>query len=164
MIHHISIPAEDPHHVATVLAELWNGCVIPFRPNSGGYALGSYVAFARDCQGTAIEVYPLGTELIPGKGADQADSRHNQTQSRFTATHAAVSVPISQERVENIGKREGWRVLHCTRGLRSSNDYFEVLEFWVENRLMIELLTPEMSQQYTSFLNPTKLEQFGLIS
>lgn len=158
MIHHISIPAENPHHVAKVLAELWDGRVLPFLPTSGGYASESYVAFACNHHGTAIEVYPLGTELIPGKDNEQADSQANHQPSRYTATHAAMSVEISREKVEQIGAREGWRVLHCTRGLRSSNDYFEVIEFWIENRLMIELLTPEMSQQYTAFLNPAKLE------
>lgn len=157
MIHHISIPAEDPRRVAEVLAELWGGCVLPFLPTSGGYAAESYVAFARDDQGTAIEVYPLGTELIPGQEDEQADARKNAHVSRYTATHAAISVAISREQVEQIGAREGWRVLHCTRGLRSNRDFFEVLEFWLENRLMIELLTPEMSQQYAAFLAPAKL-------
>lgn len=161
MIHHISIPAENPRHVAEVLAELWGGRVMPFQPTSGGYASESYVAFACNAQGTAIEVYPLGTELVPGEGDEQADSQKNYRSSRYTATHAAISIPASREKVEQIGAREGWRVLHCTRGLSSSSDYFEILEFWVENRLMIEMLTPEMAKQYTAFLDPLKLQMMA---
>ncbi len=141
-----------------VLAEVLGGYAIPFLPTSGGYASGSYVAFAGDEHGTAIEVYPLGTELVPGDGSDQAESCYNEAPSRFTATHAAISVSASVQTVEQVGVREGWRVLRCSRGLRSSGRFFEVLEFWIENRLMLELLTPEMARQYTAFLSPANLE------
>ncbi|VEP17890.1 hypothetical protein H1P_6540001 [Hyella patelloides LEGE 07179] len=63
MIHHISLPAKNPLHVAEVLAELFNGYSAPFSSHSD-----SYVAFAADKYGTLIEVYPIGTEMIPGEG------------------------------------------------------------------------------------------------
>jgi hypothetical protein len=62
VIHHISIPAKNPLHVAEVLAELFNGYCAPF-----GSHPDSYVAFAADEYGTLVEVYPLGTEMIPGE-------------------------------------------------------------------------------------------------
>jgi hypothetical protein len=61
MIHHISISAADPRHVAGVIAELWRGTALPFPP-----APGSYIVIPGDSYGTAIEVYPLGNEMIPG--------------------------------------------------------------------------------------------------
>ncbi|MEH2222995.1 hypothetical protein [Nostoc sp.] len=52
----------------------------------------------------------------------------------------------SQQEIEKIGVREDWRVVRCNR-----DSFFDVIEFWVENRLMIELLTPEMASQYLKF-------------
>lgn len=65
-------------------------------------------------------------------------------------SRTALSVSLSQEEIEHIGKREGWRVVRCNR-----DSLFDVMELWVENRLMIELLTTEMASQYLShFLQP----------
>jgi hypothetical protein len=35
-----------------------------------------------------------------------------------------------------------------------------VIEFWVENSVLLELATPEMALQYTSALAPEKLAEF----
>ncbi|MEH2072278.1 MAG: hypothetical protein V7K47_29700 [Nostoc sp.] len=148
MIHHISIPANNPRHVAEVLAKLLGGKTAPFPSNPG-----SYVALALDEQGTLIEVYPLGTELIPGNGEQQVQFRENNNFSQFNAVHAAISVPVSEKEIKEIAANEGWRVLHCSRG------QFEVIEFWIENHLMIELLSPEIVSQYLNFLEKQNLEK-----
>ncbi|MEG4318461.1 MULTISPECIES: hypothetical protein [unclassified Microcoleus] len=141
MIHHISISAQNPQHVAQVLAEILKGQVVPFPPHPG-----SYIVVAMDEHGTAIEVYPSGSELIPGSGPDGCGFMQNPQASQFTATHAAVSVPSRQTEIEQIGVREGWRVVRCDR-----ESFFDVIEFWVENHLMLELLTPEMTAKYLAF-------------
>ncbi|MEA5571113.1 hypothetical protein [Calothrix sp. UHCC 0171] len=141
MIHHISIAAHHPQHVAQVLAEVLKANVAPFPPHPG-----SYFVIPFDEQGTAIEVYPLGSELLPGDADEQCHFRINDRASEFTATHAAISVPVSREEIEEIGKREGWRVVYCDR-----ESFFDVIEFWVENRLMIEFLTPQMASKYLKF-------------
>ena len=64
MLFHISIAAERPEEAARVIAELWGGRAYPFPP----VAQGSWIAMAGDDRGTAIEVYPAGTELHPGEG------------------------------------------------------------------------------------------------
>src|SRR5947199_6048200 len=61
MIHHLSIAARDPKHVAGVLAELMGGKAVPFPPNPG-----SFFALQLDEHGSGVEVYPAGTELQPG--------------------------------------------------------------------------------------------------
>ena len=58
MIHHLSIAARDPQHVAGVLAEIMNGKAVPFPPNPG-----SFFALQLDDHGSGVEVYPAGTEL-----------------------------------------------------------------------------------------------------
>lgn len=146
MIHHISISAGDPRHVAEVIAELWHGSALPFPP-----APGSYIVIGGDSYGTAIEVFPLGSETAPGGDGREAQTREGVNASPHTATHAALSVPVDEERVREIAEREGWRVERASRG-----GAFEVLEFWVEGRLLLELLTPELVPQYFDFLMPRK--------
>lgn len=145
MIHHISVAAAHPLHVAQVLAEIWHGQAAPFPPHPG-----SFMVMAMDEFGTMIEVYPAGTELTPG--ASEAEFSRNAAPSPYQATHAAVSVPASREEIEQIAAREGWMVRYCSR-----EGFFEVIEFWVENTLMIELLTPQMADRYTTFMQPANL-------
>ena len=64
MLFHLSIDADDPRHVAHVLAEYWGGVAMPFPP----VIEGSWVAFAGDDRGTIVEVYPRGTEVHESAG------------------------------------------------------------------------------------------------
>jgi hypothetical protein len=86
MIHHLSIPAENPLHVARTLVELFGGTLTRFGPYKN-----SYIAWAGDEHGTAVEVYPIGTEMFPDPGAGQANFRHNAGTTGLVATHAALS-------------------------------------------------------------------------
>jgi hypothetical protein len=149
MLHHISIAVNNPHHVASVLAEIMQGDVIPFPPNPG-----SYVALAEDEFGTMIEFYPAGTELIPNAWEGQAGFQNNEQSSQYSSVHAAISVPISLEQIERIGTREGWRVLAANR-----DGLFDVVEFWIENRLMLELLTPASTPKYLNVFSPQQLKE-----
>ncbi|KYC39014.1 hypothetical protein WA1_34045 [Scytonema hofmannii PCC 7110] len=149
MIHHISIPAKNPYHVASVLAELFNGYSAPFPSHPD-----SYVAFAVDEYGTLIEVYPLGTEMMPGKGDEPIQYQNQNLSNPLIATHAAISIPLNQSQIESIAKREEWRCLRCNRG------YFEIIEFWVENAVLLELAPPELAQQYITALAPEKLAAY----
>ena len=151
MIHHLSIAVENPQRVATVLAEFWNGRAYPFPIYPG-----CYIAFAGDEYGTYIEVYPIGSEYAPG-GIDQPDLQVNPSASKLTGTHAAISVPLDQPQIEQIAAREGWLTLQANRG-----PFFQVVEVWVENRILFELLTPGMVKQYTDFSTPQNWEQLVL--
>lgn len=149
MIHHISISAHNPEHVAQVLAEVLNGEAVEFFPNPG-----SYMVFPMDEYGTGIEIYPLDTKLIPGEGDEQGKFVHIANSSNFIATHAAISVTKTQEEIEEIGKRENWRTVRCNR-----DSFFDVMEFWLENQVMLELLTPEMADQYLAATHPENLKK-----
>lgn len=151
MIHHISVAANNPQHVAQVLAEVWQGQMMPFPVHQGSYFVTPF-----DVYGTMIEICPHGTELIPGMGDEGINFVFNAAASNYTVTHAAISVPISEAKIREIGEREGWRVVKCDR-----QGYFEVVEFWVENQLLIELLPPEFTSRYLAFIQPESLKQFA---
>jgi hypothetical protein len=137
MIHHLSIPAEDPALVARVLAAMLGGHVTKFGPYHS-----SFIAWAGDEHGTAIEVYPAGTEMFPDAGQGQANFRHNPSASGFVATHATVSLNLTKDEILAVAKQHGWRAIELSRGS------FNVIEFWIENRVMLELMTPEMTKAY----------------
>lgn len=150
MIHHISIAAHCPQQVSQVLAEILQGQSVPFPDYPG-----SYIALAFDPQGTMIEVHPFDTALFPGRKANEPSQLlANPVRSNYTAIHAAISVPTHQSEIQVIADREGWRMAHCQR-----KDYFEVIEFWVENQLLLEFLPPELVTQYLAFMEPRSLQQ-----
>ncbi|VEP17891.1 conserved hypothetical protein [Hyella patelloides LEGE 07179] len=44
--------------------------------------------------------------------------------------------------------------------MRCSRGYFDVIEFWVENAVLLELATPELAKHYTTALEPEKLAEY----
>ena len=66
MIHHVSIPARNPEHVANVLAEVMGGKGVPFGPLEG-----AFMAMSGDEHGSMIEVYPGNVALVPGQDDKQ---------------------------------------------------------------------------------------------
>lgn len=55
----------------------------------------------------------------------------------------------------SIAAREGWRV-----GRYNCDGLIDVIEFWVENHLLLELLPPELAAQYLTFVEPRSLKEF----
>lgn len=136
MIHHLSIPASNPRQVAEALTVLFGGTLTRFGPHGN-----SFIAWSRDEHGTAIEVYPVGTEMFPDAGDGQANFR-TVPASGFVATHAAISVERSEGEIFAFAEKLGWRAVKLPRG------GFDVIELWVENRVMLEIMTPEMAADY----------------
>jgi hypothetical protein len=145
MIHHVSIPARDPKHVAEVLAEVMGGRCVPFGPLEGAFmALGA--------DGGMIEVYPDKATLDIPANDDQVVFGKNQAPPQTWPFHIFLSVPLDREAVECIGTREGWRTKTFGRGMKGHKPFFHVIEFWLENRLMIEVAPPDMTEEYLSLL------------
>jgi hypothetical protein len=147
VIHHVSFPARDPEHVARVLGELLGGYVGPFV----GPIPGSWVAYEDDGKGTGFEVYPEGTTLVPGPGEVEGGPKMCDVVPSV-AFHALVSVKVDRATIERIGAREGWRTKHFWRGPNGVR-LFELYEFWVENRVLLELATEDMLPNYTKLTN-----------
>jgi len=140
MIFHASIPADDPERVARVLGELLGGGYSPFHVGRH-----SFMSRGRpdDAEDTAIEVYPRDEVMVPGAGeSDMVQMGHVENPPRYGCFHLAIGTKLSKDEIIAIGKREGWRAVHCNRGP------FEVVEFWLENSLMIEFLDANMQAQY----------------
>jgi hypothetical protein len=137
MIHHLSIAVREPERVARALADLLGGDVTPFGPLPG-----SFIAWARDESGTAVDCMPLGTEFHPGEGDEEARFAAAEHPSPYGATHAAVSVERTEDEIRAVAEREGWRAVRCSRGP------FDVVEVWVENAVLLELMTAEMADDY----------------
>ncbi len=147
MIHHVSIPARDPQHVAQVLAELFGGYAGPFI----GPIPGGWVVYEEDGHGSGIEVYSERTTLVPGEDDAMGMVRLGDV-PQAVAFHALISVKADRATIERIGAREGWRTRHFWRGPRGTR-LFELYEFWVENRVMLELVTEDMLPAYVKIAN-----------
>ena len=139
MIFHLSIDSREPRRVAGVIAELFgSNIVVPFPPVGNG---ASYMALAGDARNSGVEVYPRGTGLELADGVDEAVGV--QGEGHLSATHFAMATPLEEARVHAIAAREGWTSRRCNRG-----GQFDVIEFWLENDRMVEVLTAEMQAQY----------------
>ena len=147
MIHHVSIPARNPEHVARVLAELFQGYAGPFI----GPMRGAWVATQEDGFGTGIEVYDERTMLTPGAGDAMGEVRLGEP-PQAVAFHALISVKADRATIERIGAREHWRTQHFWRGPPGVR-LFELYELWVENRVMLEIVTEDMLAPYVQIAN-----------
>jgi hypothetical protein len=145
MIHHLSIAARDPKQAAEVLAELMRGTAVPFPPNPG-----SFFALQLDEHGSGVEVYPAGTELQPGGATGGRFVKKDV--GGYGPTHFALSVATDAATVQAIAKRAGWHCFDCNRGP------FHVIEVWVENETMVEILPPQYAAEYLAFARPDKVK------
>lgn len=153
MIHHISMAANDPKHVSEVFAELMGGKSFPF---PGGFR-NSYMALAGDKHGTAVEVYPADLVLRPD-GKDAVRDGEGPAETGYVPFHMLLSVPLDRAAVERIGAREGWITRFCGRGAPGQKPLFHLIEFWIENRVMIEVAPMDMIGEYEQVLRIETLE------
>ena len=135
MIFHISIPARHPDLVAATIARLVGGQHFPFHPVEG-----ARIVLFGDVHGSAIEIYPDDVEL--DVGAEMLEPRRAPILPQRFSTHAAIATPLSQAEVLAISGQAGWTARECDRGP------FTLLEVWVENQLLLELLTPSSQEDY----------------
>lgn len=138
MIFHASMQAADPAQVGRVIAELWRGEVLPF----SHVGTGSVVVMAGDERNSAIEIYPVGTDLYEVPGDADGEGRPGGPDGR-RAAHLAIATTLSRAEVEAIAAREGWSAKYRKRG-----GMFGVIEIWLEGAFMLEVLTPAMQTEY----------------
>lgn len=161
MINHLSIAVNEPQRVANFIAEIWDGIVFPFPP-----APDSFFVIANDGKGTALEVMPAGTVIVPGEmlpnvndpapvtGMYEAQFVKSEYVPRYVATHINISTQLNIDAVRAIAEREGWRVVVCNRG----GGLFQLVEVWIENTFMLEVMTPEQTERYIEITDPKFME------
>lgn len=137
MIFHASIPADDPEHVTRVLAEIWRAEYFPF------VYPGSFVLVPGDEVGTILEVVPRGSEQVPA--AVDVGLRKNDSPSRYSEVHLNLSTHLSIDEILAIGRREAWVARECDR------NFFKLVELWIENSFLIELMTTAEAARYAEF-------------
>jgi hypothetical protein len=164
MINHISIGVHNPKKVAEVLAELWNGMVLPFPPCPN-----SFIVLANDGRGSGVELIPIDSVIIPGTGlppeegfdesvrTEEYEAKFVQTDviPQYVPTHLNINTHLSEAEIKAIGAREGWRTLTCNRG----EGLFQLVEMWIEDRFMLEVMTPEQTARYVEITSPEFLAQ-----
>jgi hypothetical protein len=98
-----------------------------------------------------VEVYPAGTELQPGGVV--AGSFVREDPREYGPTHFALSGAADADTIQAIAQRAGSQCFDCNRGP------FHVLEVWVENQTMVEILPPEYAREYLAFTRPDNVRE-----
>lgn len=150
MLIHASIPARDPAQAAAVIARMWHAEAMPFPPVPD-----AWIVFAGDERGTQLEIYPAEVALVPGP-AEVTGAPMDAAAP--TGVHIAIAVPHEADAVIALAATAGWTARVCNRG-----GLFDVVEVWVDDRFMIEALTPAMQRDYVAAMTPANWRRtFGL--
>jgi hypothetical protein len=158
MIAHVSIPARSPRDTALLLGALIDGEAFEFP-----VVPGAWIAVARDGSGLAVEVYPDAMAHHPGVGGvDPARAPEGpQTmpwedqiypdgaQLRPSAFHFALASPLDDAEIIRLAQNAGLRALKCERG-----GVFGLVEVWLDNTLLVEVLSAPELARYRAFMNP----------
>lgn len=146
MILHASIPADDPRQAATTLAKLFGGRALPFGPGNG-----SWTAVGPDPIGNVVSVMPRGTEFHRRAG-EEVETR-SAAQVRHSGFHLMIETPLSEADVMGLACETG-----CV-AQRARHGPFEVIEFWIDDCMLIEVATPDLAQDYRRLVVSDEVRQ-----
>ena len=156
MIAHFSIPSRNPQRTAELFGRLIDGAVMPFPVVEG-----AWVAIAHDGSGVGVEVVPAATahhmgqgeagEAIPGPLVMpwETQIRPDGDPKAPSGFHVAITSALSAEEIIALAHAENWRAVHCDRG-----GVFDLVEVWVDNRSLVEVMPPGGTRRYLDFYNP----------
>ena len=138
MIHHVSFNARDPERCARAVAALVGADAVcaPCPP----FPAGSWLVCWGDDAGSMLEVIPWGEVRAP----DAAGFVRDDGMRPRTGTHLMVGTPLAPDAVAEIAAREGWVSGPGTAGL------FRFTKVWVENALLLELVTEDERREYVA--------------
>jgi len=141
-IHHATLPARDPDHVATVLAEILGARkVAAFHPE------GSFFVTGDEPDGTLLEIWPAGTRAAVG---EHHLTVTEQPLPEAWPHHCYVSCETDAETILGVFEREGWKADQVHNGPPQAG--FDLIRGWIENHAVIEVVTPDMRTQYEKFI------------
>ena len=143
MILHASVVADDPKSTAEILAQLFGGLALPVGPGDGTWS-----AVGPEPIGNLISVLARGSEFH--RSGDHVETRSG-TRVRHSAFHLLIETPLSEGEVLSLAEERGCRAHRARHGA------FDVIEFWIDDCLLIEVATPELSQQYRDTIHSAEL-------
>lgn len=146
---HASIPADDPHRVSEVLAEMMDGEALPFPPAGPD----GRMAWSRD-GAISLEIVPRGHLIHPGR--EEGEWRAVDEPQRLSEVHVAIGVDRSKEEIVAIAESAGWPARICSRG----EGFFELVEVWVEGSFMLEMFDPDQAGHYQRVVTVENLKRF----
>jgi hypothetical protein len=133
-----SIPARHPAAVAGFIAELWGTEAVPAPPVPG-----RFVALAGDGTGEGIEVHPVG--IGPVRGWNGATTGPVPA-AAASVTRLVIGSALDDSEVHLAAGMRGWQSRPVIR--HAEGRTWRAIEVWVEERLLVEVLTPEMQAEF----------------
>jgi hypothetical protein len=109
-----------------------------------------------------IEIYPESTVMAPGDGDAPVAYRTAATDRAHAAFHALLSVPHDRVAIERIGTAAGWRTRFFSRAAPGLPPVFHVIEVWVENRFLLEVVPVDMIEIYESYMQIGRMDTLDL--
>jgi hypothetical protein len=146
MLHHVSFNARNPERAARVLSALMDAVAV--RLPAPPFPKGAWSVACGDGQGSLIELIPWGHVLDAEARGGVA---HDDEMRPRTGSHVLAGTPLSAEMVLAIAQREQVRVAPTNAGL------FQFIKVWVEDALLVELLTPQQLPAYLACFGPAGL-------
>jgi hypothetical protein len=133
-----SIPARHPAAVAGFIAELWDTHAMAMPPVPG-----RFVVLAADGSGAGLEVHPAGTGQ---ERAPRTASAWPVPSAATGSSRIVVGTALDEAEVHLAAGIRGWQSRPATRS--AEGRHWGVVEVWVEERLLVEVLTPEMQAEF----------------
>ena len=154
MIAHVSLPALDCALVAGVLARMLGGGALRFPP--GGPDAWNCWSKNNEFQ---IVVTPRGQTIVPGESGQEWARRASVAAEPLAyESHVALAVPLPAREIVELARSVGWR-----SGVYSRGGMFEVVEVWLENVYLVEMLDPRQIEEYRSTMTVENWKRaFGL--
>ena len=144
MILHVSVTADEPRAAAETLATLLGGRAIPIGPNEG-----SWTAVGPDPVGNVIEVMERGSEF-------HRSGSHVETVKgepiRHSGFHLLMESPMSELEIFALADERGAPAYRASRGI-----FGELIEFWIDDCLLVEVLPLPWARAYRELLNSGEL-------
>jgi hypothetical protein len=145
MILHASFTVGAPRDAAETVAQLIAGEALPFPELSDD----AWIAMSGDDHGTLVEFVQRGTEFHYVPGGTVAHRRGEET--RESGCHILIETPYDELRVLAIAEERGCRAHRAIHGP------VELIELWIEDCLLIEVVTPQMAAAYKSIATPANV-------
>ena len=120
------------------------------------------MAVSGDRHGTMIEIYPETVVMAPGEGEAPVTYRNAPADRSPAGFHVLLSVPHDRAAIERIGAAAGWRTRFFSRAVPGLPPVFHVVEVWVENRFLLEVVPADMIEVYESYMQIGRMDALDL--